>query len=220
MSFNRLTCDWLELHVTLFVWGWGGGGWWWRGRFGKDPVGGCDAWAAKTGGTRAAGAVWSVALSDHRSRPDGSDRWRPQRCAWSAGRQSGFESGHGLGGGAAAGTSLGCIWIPDHHGVERAAGRILGPTAVFEGLQRVQNNIGRVLGYILPLQLTQLMESCVHGFLYILTNMSRREIMSVWSVCTHSPSCVCGISILLDLIYLSILFHFSLSLRCYFLSWF
>lgn len=30
-----------------------------------------------------------------------------------------------------------------------------------------------MFGYILSLQLTQLMESCIHGFLYILANRSR-----------------------------------------------
>lgn len=167
----------MGLHVTLLVWRWGRGGWWWGGRLWKDPVGRCDARAAEARGARAAGALRPLALSNHRRRPDRSHRRGPERRIRSACRQGGFKSGHGLGGGAAAGTPLGRIWIPDHHGVERASSGVLGSAGVLVGLQCVQNNIRGMFGYILSLQFTQLMESCVHGFFYVLINTEDEELM-------------------------------------------
>lgn len=116
-------------------------------------------------------------MTNHGCGPDRSDRRGSERRIRSACRQGGFKGGHGLGGGAAAGTPLYRIWISDYHGVERASAGFLGSTGVLVGLQCVQNNIRGMFGYVLSLQLTQLMESCVHGFFDVLINTEEEEIM-------------------------------------------
>lgn len=52
--------------------------------------------------------------------------------------------------------------------MQGAGGRLLGSTGVFEGLQGVEDHIGSVFGYILPLEFTQLMKRRVHRFLDVL----------------------------------------------------
>lgn len=61
--------------------------------------------------------------------------------------------------------------------MKRASSRVLGSAGVLVGLQCVQNNIRGMFGYILSLQFTQLMESCVHGFFYVLINTEEEELM-------------------------------------------
>lgn len=63
---------------------------------------------------------------------------------------------------------VGRVRVPDHHGVEGAAGRLRAPARVLEGLQGVQHHVGGVFGHVLPLQLAQLVEGRVHGLLNVL----------------------------------------------------
>lgn len=68
---------------------------------------------------------------------------------------------------------VGRVRVPDQHGVQGAAGRLLASAGVLEGLQGVQDHVGGVLGHVLPLQLAQLMKGRVHGFLNVLVIISR-----------------------------------------------
>lgn len=111
------------------------------------------------------------------SRPERSDRRRPE---WGAGppcSQGRFEGAHGLGGRGTAATAQGGVRVPDGHGVgvEGAARGLrggFGPTGgevlLLQGLQGVQDHVGGMLGHVLPLQLRQLMQGSVHGLLYVL----------------------------------------------------
>lgn len=108
--------------------------------------------------------AWS--LSQHRGWPHRSYRGRPEGGAGPAAGQGRFEGGHCLRRGAAAAASLCSVRVSDHHGVEGTARDVLS-AGVLQRLQSVENYIRSVLRYVLTLQLSQLMESCVHCLLYV-----------------------------------------------------
>lgn len=107
--------------------------------------GGSHRRAADARGAGAAGAVLA-GRSTHRPHGRGS-----QLGASPPGGKSRFEGGHHLRGGAVA-AAHGRVRVPDHDGVQRAAG--LRADGVLHGFQGVQHHVGGLFNRVLPLQLT------------------------------------------------------------------
>lgn len=79
----------------------------------------------------------------------------------------GFEGAHGVAGGAGAATER--VTIQRLSRAARCSRRVL------HLLQRVQHHVRGVLSWALSLQLTQLVQSCVHCLLYVLVRETERR---------------------------------------------
>lgn len=107
-----------------------------------------------------------------------------------AGRYHRLEGAHIItgGAGAAAEGRLGVGGGPQHDTVDWAeglagAGRCGTPATAARGLpllQGVQHHVGGVLGWALPLQLAQLIQSSVHCFLYVLQETRESVCVRGW----------------------------------------
>lgn len=112
---------------------------------------------------RGAGAARAVLA---RRRAHWSHGRGAQLSAGQPGREGWFEGGHHLRGGAVA-PAHGRIRVTDHNGMQRTTG--LGAHRVLHGFQGVQNHVRGLFDSVLSLQLTQLVEGCCHGLLYVLS---------------------------------------------------